>query len=64
MKPFTYDEALCIQIEGALAVCEQANQELSAVMQRVHDYLKEKGRGGASEEDGPQPNYQIEEEKT
>lgn len=43
-KPFTYEEALCIQIEGALESCNQANHELSTVMRRVHDYLKEKGK--------------------
>jgi hypothetical protein len=67
-KPFTYEEALCIQIEGALEVMNQANQELSTVVQRVHDYLKDqaekKGKGRASEEDGPPPNYQLEEERT
>ena len=66
MKPFTYEDALAIQMEGALEVMNQANQELSTVMQRVHDYLKEqkKGRGRASEEDGPPPGFEYEEERT
>lgn len=47
---FTYEEALALQIEGCLAQMEQANSELSTVLERAHKYLLElaqkKGREG------------------
>ena len=30
-KAFSYEEALCIQMEGAIEVMNQANQELSKI---------------------------------
>jgi len=53
---FSYEEALCVQIEGAITFMEQANHELMTVVDRVHAYMKEqadkkakasqKGEGG------------------
>jgi hypothetical protein len=65
-KPFSYEQALCVQIEGALEDMNQANHELMGILKRVHDYLDEQGqkKGRASEEDGPPPSYRMEEERT
>jgi len=38
---FSYEEALCVQMEGAITFMEQANHELMTVVDRVHAYMKE-----------------------